>query len=342
MKVMTSEKGILSTLVIKDPVKKPPQSAAPLEMKAQTPAADAPEHLNDPKDKSEVVSGEKPVEKEVKSSEEPALDPEDHDLPERARRRIGKYSVAAKQEAALRAAAEAEAADSERFAEGLFNERELLRKRVAELEVNAPRETVKAPEDAKPDPQDKKYLNAAGEFQWHQFSDDNAAYAAKKAIADDRAAQRQEADSARAAQEKAAFEKRIEAAKVKNKDWMEVVSNSSVILPNEALQYIAQSEYGTDIAYFLAKNPDKAENIKALHPIRAIAELGKIETGFEKPAESVSAQAAATSKTVERQGAPAPITPIETSGSGSVVLDPAKMNFKQLRAYEREKGRSRR
>ena len=122
---------------------------------------------------------------------------------------------------------------------------------------------------------------------------------------------------------------------------MEVVGNSPIILQNEALQYIAQSEYGTDIAYFLAKNPERAEKIKALHPIRAIAELGKIETGFEKPAESVSAQAQATSKTVERQGAPAPITPISTSGTGSIVLDPAKMDYKQLRAYEREKAKRR-
>jgi hypothetical protein len=333
MKVTTSEKGIQSTLVIKDEVKKPPGAAAAVEMKAQTPPADAPEHL------AAKAEGDAKPENDAKQD----IEPEDNDLPERARRRIGKYSVAAKQETALRQAAEAEAQDSERFAEGLFNERELLRKRVAELESKVTRESIEVkPEDDKPDPKDKKYLNENGEFQWHQFSDDNAAYAAKKAIADDRASQRVDAEKRRQEQEENAFRQRIEAAKQKNNDWMEVVGNSTIILPNEALQYIQQSEYGTDIAYFLAKNPDKAEKIKALHPIRAIAELGKIETGFEKPAESVSAQAAATSKTVERQGAPAPITPIETSGSGSVVLDPAKMNFKQLRAYEREKGRSRR
>ena len=46
------------------------------------------------------------------------------------------------------------------------------------------------------------------------------------------------------------------------------------------------------------------------------------------------------SKAPERGGAPPPITPISAQGSGTVVTDPSKMDFKQLRAYEREKQRS--
>jgi hypothetical protein len=42
-------------------------------------------------------------------------------------------------------------------------------------------------------------------------------------------------------------------------------------------------------------------------------------------------------KAPERGGAPPPITPISSQGSGTVVTDPAKMGFKELRAYERQK-----
>jgi flagellar hook-basal body complex protein FliE len=335
-KVMTSEGGVLSTQVIVDKPKRPPGTAAPVDMKA---GAGAPPVVDGPGERAEPKADAK--ESEVKTPEEPVLEPEDHDLPERARRRIGKYSVAAKQEAALRQAAEAEAAESERFAEQLFNEREEWRKKAeaaeakaAQIEQNKP----KVPEFIAPDENDPKYKNDKGEFLWKQFSTDNAAYEAKKAIAEDRKARAEaEAAAAKAAAD-AQFEQRIKQAIEKNKDWREVVGNSPVQLQNEALAYIAQSEYGTDLAYFLAKHPEEAARIKALHPIRAIAELGKIETGFEKPAET-PAPAAATSKTVERPGAPAPITPISTSGAGSINVDPAKMDFKQLRAYERQRAK---
>jgi hypothetical protein len=344
-KVVTSEGGIQSTETIVDPKRKPPGAAAPLVMKAgdgaAPPLVDGPGERNveQPKDNKTgdaAATGQAAGDADV-------LEPEDKDLPERARRRIGKYSVAAKQEAALRQAAEAEAEQDRRFAEQLFQEREVYRKENEELKAKIPKqEAPKAPEFVAPDENDPKYKNAAGEFLWKQFSTDNAAYEAKKAIAADRAAQAEEARKANEATERAQFEKRIEAAIVKNKDWREVVGNSPILLQNEALAYIAQSDYGTDIAYYLAKHPDDAARIKALHPIRAIAELGKIETGFEKPAEPSTAQAAATSKTVERPGAPAPITPIAQSGSTPIPMDPAKMNFQQLRAYERERAKSRR
>lgn len=346
-KVVTSDGGIQSTQVIADPKRKAPGAAPPLEMKAgdgSPPMVDGPGERSDAKDKPDVAR----VGENTKSSDERAakeeidsIEPEDKDLPERARRRIGKYSVAVKQEAALRQAAEAEAADSERFAEQLFNEREAYRKKFEELEAKIPKEQQKTPEFVAPDENDPKYKNDKGEFLWKQFSTDNAAYEAKKAIAEDRKARADEVQARAKAAADAEFKKRMEDAQKKNPDWLETVGNSSVIMQNEVLQYLAQSEYGTDIAYYLAKNPAVAEKIAALHPIRAIAELGKIETGFEKPAESVSAQAAATSKTVERQGAPAPITPIAMS-STPIPVDPAKMDFKQLRAYERERAKARR
>ena len=295
------------------------------------------------------------AEKEPEKAAEPAkveaddtgLEAEDHDLAERAKKRIGKkhYEMKVAQEAAAKAAAEV--AEAERFAENLFNERESWRTKAEAAEARAAELEAKnkpAPVVAKkPDPE--TFMDDKGQFKAFEYAEALAEYSAKKAVEDDRKAQADAQTKAANEAADAEFRKRMEEATKKTPDWMEVVKGSTVVLPDACLQYIAQSEYGTDIAYFLAKNEDVAAKIKAMHPIRAVAALGKLETSFEKPAtktaektEAVSSPA--TSKTVEPKGAPAPITPIAT-GAGSVNIDPAKMNFQQLRAYERERHRKR-
>jgi hypothetical protein len=278
--------------------------------------------------------------------EDTGLEAEDHDLADRAKKRINKKHYEMKQAEAAAAKARQEAEDSERFAEGLFNERELLRKRLDELEAKggtAKPDAPVVPTLTKPDPEDKIYLDEKGQFDWRKFSDDNATYAAKKAIADDREEQTKRQRAEANARAEADFKKRIELASQKHPDWHDVVSKSPIVLPNECLQYIARSEYGTDIAYYLAKNPEVAERIRKLDPIEAVAEMGVLKTSFEKPAQKTAAPAEATSKTVERPGAPEPITPISTNGTGSITIDPAKMSFKELRAYRmQEEARKRR
>ncbi len=318
-----------------------PGAAAPLEMKANTPAPMMGESATEPAKEPEKVTASTP------EPEDTGLEAEDHDLAERAKKRIGKkhYEMKKAQEAADQAREQSEA--DARLAENLFNEREMWRKRAEEAEkkVTPP----PAPVEIKaPDESDAKYKKADGTFDLRQFIADSSAFAADQAVAKDRKAQ-QEAIDARAREAAAAdFKKRIEAAEKKYPDWKRVVETSTIEIQNEGLQYIAQSEYGTDLAYYLAKNPAVAEKIRAMHPIRAIAELGKIETSLEKPANSggaektaASATSPATPQTVERQGAPAPITPIATSGTGSIVVDPAKMDFKQLREYERQRNKRR-
>jgi hypothetical protein len=299
-------------------------AAAPLEMKAVIAPV------------TEVGNEPKAVIDEPKKDDDTGLEADDHDLAERAKKRIGKKHYEMKTAQADAAKARAEAEESERFAETLFNERESWRKKAEELERQSAAPAKEAPPAfVKPDPNDAKYKDTTGEFKWREFSDDNAEYAAKKAIADDRKAQADAKSQADQAAAEAAFKKRVEAASKKNPDWQEVVSKSPVFLPNEALQYIAQSEYGTDLAYFLAKNEDIAEKIRVMHPIRAIAELGKLEISFEKPATKTAPTGEATSKTVERPGAPAPITPISMQGTSTINTDPARMIYKELRAYER-------
>jgi len=337
-KVVTSE-GLSTfvqtgtpTEVIVDKRQGTPKSAPALQMDAQIAAADAPEA------KTAETASETAA--ETPKNDDLGLEPEDHDLAERAKKRIGKKHYQMK-------LAEESAAEAERFAETQFNERQLWQKRAEEAERKAAELTPKEkapPELMKPDP--NTYVDDKGQFKSFEYAEALAEYSAKKAVADDRKIQAEQAAAAQAEAQKAQFKARIDAAVKKNPDWDEVVRASPTVLPFAALQYIQESEYGTDIAYFLAKNPEVAERIKNLHPIRAVAELGKIETSFEKPANAVAGKtvatdSTATSRTVEPKGAPPPITPISTSGSGSVNIDPAKMSYKELRAYERERNRKR-
>jgi hypothetical protein len=313
--------------------KREARPAAPaLEMKAGNgaapPVADAPGTSEEPKAQAKA---------EAKPEDDLGLDPEDHDLAERAKKRIGKKHYEMKKAQEEASAKAAEAAESERFAEQLFNEREEWRKR-AEAAEKA-RDELKAKAEpppaalTKPDPE--KYYDDKRNFRAFDYANDLAEYTAKKAIADDRAEQEKAARAKAEEAQKAEFTKRIAKATEKYPDWQKVVGGSDLVLQNQALQYLSESEYGTDLAYFLAKNRDIAEKIKAMPAIRAIAELGKLETSFEKPA-NPPAKAEAASPAVERPGAPAPITPISTSGTGTINTDPAKMNFQELRAYRRQ------
>jgi hypothetical protein len=334
--------GKSTTEVFVDKRPPPRVAAPPLEMKAgdgaAPPVVDAPEARAEP---------------EAKPDPEAHIDAEDKDLSDialeearaAARRKITKYANRWQAELKKAETLAQEVAESERFAETLFNEREAYRKKADEAEARALAAEAgkpKPPEFVAPDENDAKYKNDKGEFEWKKFSTDNAAYEAKKAIAEDRKAQAEQATRAQAQADEAKFKERIDAAVKKNPDWLEKVTSSPVMLQNSALEYIKLSEYGTDISYHLATNPDVADKIKAMHPIMAIAAIRDIETGFLKPAaKAPPGESTAPSKTVERVGAPAPITTISTSGTGSINVDPAKMSFQELRAYERARAKRR-
>jgi hypothetical protein len=345
-KVVTSDGGIQSTEVIVDKRRPAKEAAAPLEMKAgdgvSPPVVDGPETRVD----NAVPKVDKEPPKVV--NEDDGIDAEDLAELQKAeaakeRKRIGKYVARLRAQEALANQKAEEAQDSERFAEQLFNEREEYRKKLEAAEAKARELEAKVAPPPKaelpPDEKDPKYFNDKGEFQWKQFSTDNAAFEAKKAIAEDRKARDAEAQKERQAIADREFKARLDAAQKKYPDFDKVVLKSPLLLQNEALQYIQQSEYGTDLAYYLAKNPEVAGKIKELHPIRAIAELGKLESSLTKPVEKVTPPVTQVPEAAERQGAPAPITPISLSGTNSPPVDPAKMDFKQLRAYERERAR---
>jgi hypothetical protein len=285
-----------------------------------------------PEEKPAAIEAKKPDEQESD------LDDEEKKLAKDIQKKIFKQIAKRKEAQSEAQTAREEAAEAERFAEQLFNEREQYRRRIEELEKakpEVPRETTLV----KPDPQDKAFYDAEGKFKVWEYSDKLAEYSAKKAVEDDRKEQQKVAAERERVAAEAAFKARIAKATEKYPDWEKVVGASDITLQNECLQYIATSDKGTDVAYYLAQHKEEAERIRGLHPIRAIAELGKIEAGLER---SSAPPAKAESPVAEPQrSAPAPITPIATNGTGSVNVDPAKMSFKELRAYRREQARSR-
>lgn len=107
------------------------------------------------------------------------------------------------------------------------------------------------------------------------------------------------------------FDERTEKARERYADFTAVVENP--LLPvNEAMaEFIMDSEHGPDVAYFLGKNPAKAQAIAQLSPMRAARELSRIE------AEIAARPKASPSK------APDPITPVGARGKSSASALPS-------------------
>lgn len=94
-------------------------------------------------------------------------------------------------------------------------------------------------------------------------------------------------------------------------DFQAVVSNPSLPVNEAMAEFIAESDQGAEVAYFLGKNPGKAYEIAQLSPVRAARELAKIEADL----------AARPQARVSR--APEPITPVGSRGKASTSSLPS-------------------
>jgi hypothetical protein len=95
-----------------------------------------------------------------------------------------------------------------------------------------------------------------------------------------------------------AFIEKAEKASERYPDFNAVVSNPNLPINDGMAEFIADSDLGPDIAYFLGKNPSKAAQIAELSPIKAARELSRLE------AEIAAKPKAQPSK------APEPINPV--------------------------------
>lgn len=307
---------------IKDAPKVVAKEAPPLEVKESKPAADAGEKAPPRTPEEEYLDG---------IEDDPAVRAQMLKS-ERFTRAMGKkhvFMMEAK-EAAEKAASEA--AEAERFAETQFNERRLLEQRLREMEAKAATapKAEEPPKPEKPDPQ--KFYDEKGQFKAFEYAEALSTYAATNAVAADRARQVEERRAAEAVEQERIARERVAAARAAHPDYDKVMAADPQV-PTIVLQYMTGSEHVGEIAYHLAKNPDYVERINKLHPLKAIAEIGKLEQTFEKPPTAAKPPAAAP----KASGAPPPIEPLQTSGSGTVQTDPAKMSYRELRAFERSR-----
>jgi hypothetical protein len=122
-------------------------------------------------------------------------------------------------------------------------------------------------------------------------------------------------------------------------DYHEVVEAADWEVPHHMQAYIVDSENGARLGYHFAKNRDEFDRIAKLSPIRAFAELGKLEDKLTagKPVRDSDGRLVndpnpkpAPSTQVSR--APAPITPLDGK-STTVAKDPSQMTFQELRAH---------
>lgn len=79
---------------------------------------------------------------------------------------------------------------------------------------------------------------------------------------------------------------------------------------------IQSSQFGADIAYYLAKNPDDAFRINSLPPVAAAREIGRIESYVEYEKNQKTQK-----KVPPVSKAPAPIKPVKASGAAGKSLE---------------------
>lgn len=147
-----------------------------------------------------------------------------------------------------------------------------------------------------------------------EFRDDDAyAQAQIEHLVEKRAAEKLAERERKQQQERVAetFIAKAEKAAERYEDFDAVVGNPRLHINSEMAEFIADSDVGPDVAYYLGKNPLKAAQIAQMSPIKAARELTRIEGELaSKPKPRPS-------------NAPAPIAPISGSSGGS--KSPAEM-----------------
>ncbi len=275
------------------------------------------------------------------TKEETGLEAGDEDLAERAQQRISKKHREMKQAEALANKLRAELEDSENFSKSQYQraqaaEEEATRLKAELGELRSKTPAVEKTGLVKPDAKDPKYYDEKGQFKAFEYAEDLSGYSATKAVEDDRKRQTEERSKAEQEQAVAAFNARLEKAREKYPDWKAVVGGADTQVPLYIQQYMVESDYGGDLGYYFAKHPDETARIFKLSPIKAIAEIGKLEVQWEPKAAPPKAEEPIVPK-VPSGGAPAPIKPLLGSGNAGTNVDPAKMSPKDLLAYTREK-----
>jgi hypothetical protein len=103
-------------------------------------------------------------------------------------------------------------------------------------------------------------------------------------------------------------------------DYVDVVGNSDVVLPEYVLEGLQESDVGPQLAYHLAKNHDVAEKLRGLPERAAMRELGRLEASI------ASAPAPAPAPAARTTNAPPPVKPVSQGNAVVPTLDKMSMD----------------
>lgn len=229
-------------------------------------------------------------------TEEPAK-PKDEPIPKGVQRRIDR---------AVRQKYEAEARANE------------LERRIRQIESQA-------------QPVTRQQQGSEGEPRLDQFEDIESYVSAKAAwVADQRinstltAREKAEAEARQQATQRTVAEtwqKRIAQATAELPDYDDVVGSSDIVFTDAAtIAAIQESDIGPQIAYYLASNPDEADEIAQLSGTAAIRAIGRLEAKIE-------------GKTVSVTKAPPPIKPV--GQKAKVTKSPTEMSADEFAAWRK-------
>lgn len=323
-----------------DPPKKKADDAPPLEVKDKPIIADV-SKPDDKKDDKKENKNDAPAEDIDDDDDTRAAMERDDALRDRIAR---KNATINRKHREMREAREA-AEEAERFAENQYQRAtraeqraEAHERELNELRAKTAPQAEKKEEPKKPDP--KAFYDDKGQFKAFEYAEELAAYSANKAVSDDRAKQAEDLRKAEQAAAEATARERVAETTKKYPDFAEVMQSSDLQTHTAVLQYLSASEHIGEVSYYLAKHPDVVERINKLHPLKAIAEVRDIEKTFEKPAAKTDDKSDEPPP-LKTSGAPAPIKPLSSATTVNTNTDPAKMTYKELRAYERSRNRRR-
>jgi hypothetical protein len=305
---------------------KPSEAAAAKSADSATASAPEPAKAEQPRaEDGKFVKDESKIRwTEPAKAEEPAAktaDDDEHDddgakLSDAVKRKIDK--IVAKKHRAMKEAEEF-ARDEYRERKAAVERAEALQREIDALKAGKSVQGTASSEGDEPKPED---FRTVGEYA--------------KALTKWEVAQARKAESAEAAKQtqkqqieavQQQFAQRVAETAKTIPDYHEVVEAADWEVPHHIQAYIVDSENGARLGYHLAKNRDEFDRIAKLSPIRAFAELGKLE---DKLTAKAPAKEPAPAPQVSR--APAPITPLEGK-STTVAKDPSQMTFQELRAH---------
>ena len=124
------------------------------------------------------------------------------------------------------------------------------------------------------------------------------------------------------------YTQKTEAFRKVTPDFDAVVDSFDEPLTPALQQALLESDFGPEIAYYIAKNPEETAKLFTMGIVQLNKEIGRIEARLEQGKSSPEPVVVKTTK------APPPINPI-SKGTATSTKDPGDMSYDEFREWEK-------